>query len=273
MSYTIFYRAMFIKMRDGSYIPTIESGDNNVWEADNRRRAREWCACRWTFETPEQRMKYALSEQEIMDAAQRDLDKAIERYAGQEPAFGGTPYTKEDVMRDLGFFNGIHISGRSKSSATQFLNFFRSGIRNAVTMDEIRYGVRLSWYEENKYTYVDAKDEDELAAKWKECLDKGIKTPWISIPDGPAEMAWRDVKARNHKERVRRAPEKTFVIAYNAHGCDLFAFKLTSRRLHHTAYMGWAHKYASKKTAQNAADRIEKFFNNISNVRVLEATA
>ncbi len=55
MSYSIFYRAMFLKMSDGTFIPMIESGDNNVWEVERNRRAREWTACRWLHESDEQR--------------------------------------------------------------------------------------------------------------------------------------------------------------------------------------------------------------------------
>lgn len=196
MSYSIFYRAMFIKMKDGSYIPMIESGDSNVWECDNRRRAREWCACRWTFETPEQRERYSLSEQEIMDAAQHDVDKHVQEYAGKEPAFGGQPYTKEAVLADLGFFNCIHISGHGTTSASRFLNFFKSGFRHAITMDDLEGGLSLFWYDNTNgghHEYV--KNEEELAEKWSEFQSKGVK-PWITLSEGRAEYAWRGMKIR-----------------------------------------------------------------------------
>ena len=61
MSYTIFYRSLFVKTRSNKYLPIIESGDNNVWECGNKRRARSWHNCGWI--TGE---KYLLTADEIM---------------------------------------------------------------------------------------------------------------------------------------------------------------------------------------------------------------
>ena len=210
MSYSIFYRAMFIKMEDGTFIPMIESGDNNVWDCDGRRRSREWCSSRWLFETEEQRSRYSLSGEEIIADAQTLIDEKLEQYVGKEPAFGGEPYTRDQVLKDFYFFSSIHISGSSQQTASRFLNFFKSGIRNAVTMDEV--SVLLSWYDrDDKYMKEYVSTEKDLADAWNRLRSQGI-TPWIQLSEYSADRAWRELKQRNKKERVRKTPEKYFLI-------------------------------------------------------------
>lgn len=258
---------MFIKLSNGLYIPMIESGDNNVWDVDRNRRSRDWSSCRWLHESEEQRKLYALAERDILDAAQREIDKTLQYYVGREPAFGGTPYTREDVLADLGFFNGIKISGHSTSTASQFLNFFKSGFRNAVTLEELRCGLRLSWYEEDGKWCTDyAKDEDELALKWSELLSKGT-TPWIGLLESQGDYGWQIVKARRPKVE-RKKPTEQFVVAFDYGGVERFVVKLTSRNLRYNPWKDCAYKYSSKKLAENACERIARRFSQLSNIRV-----
>ena len=268
---------MFIKMRDGSYIPMIESGDSNVWECDNRRRARDWSSCRWLHESEEQRSRYSLTEDEILGSARREIDNNLERYVGTEPAFGGPLYTKEQVLADLGFFNAIKINGHSTTSASQFFNFFKSGIRNAVTMDEMRCGLRLSWYEltddkkSSKWCTDSAADEDELAEKWEMYRSKGI-TPWIGLGESSGEYAWQLMKIRTAKHRTeRKRPDGAFIIAFTYGGVDKFVVEVTGRNMKFNSWRQYAHKYSSKKVAENAASKIARRFSQITNVRVVNA--
>lgn len=274
MSYTIFYRAMFIKMSNGEYIPMIESGDNNVWDVDRNRRSRDWSSCRWCAESEEQRKRFSLTEDEILNSARHEILHTVEEYVGKEPAFGGPLYTKEQILADLGFFNSIKISGHQTTSASQFFNFMKSGLRNATTFEEMRCGVRLSWYEKtggdmwSKYCTDYAKDENELAQKWAEFQSKGI-TPWIGLRDGNAEYAWECVKARNRKPRAeRKAPTEYFIIAFNYGGCERFLTKLTSRKIFFNPWRDCAHKYSSRKLAENAGERIARRFSQLTDVRV-----
>ena len=275
MSYTIFYRAMFIKLNNGEYIPMIESGDNNVYDVDRNRRSRDFTSCRWLHEGDEQRKRFSLTEEEILNSARREIEQTVEGYVGTEPAFGGEPYTKEDILSDLGFFNCIKISGHSTTSASTFFNFMKSGLRNAVTFDEMRCGVRLSWYElsedkKNSRWCTDyATDENELAQKWAEHLEKG-RTPWIGLSEGNADYAWEIARSRNRKPRTeRKKPTEFFVIAFDYAGCERFMTKLTSRRILFNPWSDCAHKYSSRKVAENAAANISRRFSQqLANVRV-----
>lgn len=279
MSYSIFYRAMFIKMSNGEYIPMIESGDNNVWDVDRNRRSRSWSSCRWLHESEQQRRRFSLTESEILDAARREILRTIESYAGEEPAFGGQPYTEEQIRADLGFFNAIKVSGHQTTTASQFLNFFKSGLRNAVTFDELRCGVRLSWYElsddktSSRWCTDYAADEDELARKWTEYLGKGI-TPWIGLSESNAECAWKLVKERSRKPRPeRKAPTEFFIIAFNYAECERYMVSLSSRNMKFNPWKDNAYKYSSRKMAENAAQRITARFSQVKDVRVEKISA
>ncbi len=265
---------MFIKMSDGTYIPMIESGDNNVYDVDRNRRSREWCSCRWLHESEEQRKLYSLTEKDILATAQREVDKTIERYVGTKEPFTEAEITKENVLMNLGYFNCIQISGHSVTSASRFLNFIKSGIRNAVAMDNLRSGLRFSWYEtsedgqSSKYCSDYAKNENELAEKWKEFQSRGI-TPWIGLSEAAGEYSWLEMKSRTRKPRAeRKKPSEFFIIAFRYAGCDRFMVKLTSRNIKFNSWREYAHKYSSRKLAENALENISRRFNQLSDIRV-----
>jgi hypothetical protein len=269
MSYSIFYRAMFIKMKDGTYIPTIESGDNNVWDCDNRRRSREWCSHRWNYETEEQKARFSLTEEEIISSAQAFVDQKVKEYDGREPAFGGEPHTKEQVLKDFYYFSCVKISGASEQTAALFLNFFKSGFRNAITMDELDGGLSLFWYDNTNgghHEYV--QNEEELAEKWDRLRARGI-TPWVCLTDGSAQRAWREVKDRNRMNRVKREHTECFIVALKENGVDKYLFRLTGRHLWFTRWADSAHKYATRKGAEHAAKRVVGRFVGVTEANVV----
>ncbi len=271
---------MFIKMSDGTYIPLIESGDNNVWDVDRNRRARNWASCRWIHESEEQRTRFSLTEKEILDSVNLEIDRTLQRYVDREPAFGGAPYTKEDVISDLGFFNAIKVTGHPTTSAAQFAGFFKSGLKNAVTMEELRSGLILSWYESSedgntsKFCTDNARDEQELSKKWAEHLAKGT-TPWIGLRENAAEYAWDIARARNRKPRKEPKPRRhSYVITFKLRDSLRYLVKLTSRSVYHSNYVGEAHKYASRKTIEETAKRISRGgYAQISDIQIQEVPA
>lgn len=239
---------MFVKMSDGTFIPFIESGDNNVWDPMRNRRSRDWESCRWIFESEEQRDRISLSEQEIMDSAQKELD--------------------------LNGKDCIKLSGYSDwGTPAQFLAFFRSGFRHAVTFDDLHRDscfVTLGWWKEGDYSADYATTEEELLRKWNECLDKGFR-PYVGL-GVYSERVWDNMKRRTHKERVRTSLDAgRFVITFNYYGSERYARRLTSRNLHITEYRDCAHRYSTEKSARASAEKISRRFSRtITDVRVEE---
>ena len=273
MSYAILYRAMFVKLSDGTFIPITESGDNNVWDVDRNRRSRSWSNERWLHRTDEQRKRYSLTQQEILCSIQQQIQDTITRYAGQQPSYAKEPYTEELILKELSYFTAVTVYGHSVTSAAQYLGFFKSGFRHAVTMEEAG-GVRLSWCEvsedgkSSKYHTDHARNEKELADKWAEHLSQG-RTPWIGFSEYSGESAWQAMKTRTAKPRAeRQTPTEQHIVAFSYQCCERYMTKLTSRKIFFNPFKDDAHKFSSRKIAENAMERIVKRFPQFSNVRV-----
>lgn len=273
MSYAILYRAMFVKLSDGTFIPITESGDNNVWDVDRNRRSRNWSNERWLHRTDEQRKRYSLTQQEILCSIQQQIQDTITRYAGQQPSYAKEPYTEELILKELSYFTAVTVYGHSVTSAAQYLGFFKSGFRHAVTMEEAG-GVRLSWCEvsedgkSSKYHTDHARNEKELADKWAEHLSQG-RTPWIGFSEYSGESAWQAMKTRTAKPRAeRQTPTEQHIVAFSYQCCERYMTKLTSRKIFFNPFKDDAHKFSSRKIAENAMERIVKRFPQFSNVRV-----
>lgn len=278
MSYAILYRAMFIKLSNGTFIPITESGDNNVWDVDRNRRSRSWSNERNLHRTDEQKRRYALTQQEILCSVQQQIQDTITRYAGQQPSYAKEPYTEELILKELSYFTAVTVYGHSVTSAAQYLSFFKSGFRHAVTMEEAG-GVRLSWYEvsedgkSSKYHTDQARDEKELADKWAEHISQG-RTPWIGFSEYFGEIAWQAMKARTAKARPeRKAPTEQHIISFTYQSCERYVTNLKSRKIFFNPFKDSAYRYDSRKLAENARERIIKRFPQFSNVRVITVSA
>ena len=276
MSHTIFYRAMYLKMSDGTYIPMIEMGDNNVWEAGNRRRARDWSSCRWMHESADKLKLISLTEQDIVAAAQSDIDSTVDSWEGDANA-SGTKYTREEILDNLASFNCVQIYGHPRwSSAKTFMNFIKSGFRNAVTMKELEeHGCRITlghYGKDGKYLKEYLGDEETLIKRWNEYLQEGI-TPWINLPEHDAERLWTMIKNKNRKPKPeKKEMNEYFIVTFRLWGSERYLVRLTSRNLHHNARKEYAYKYANRKTAEKTAGSIVKRFQNVTDARVERIT-
>ena len=183
MSYTILYRAMFVKLSGDKYIPMIESGDNNVWECDNRRRARSWCHARWIMKS---KTEYAFTADEIMKGVEAMIDSVKARYVGNErPDYdrrGEGVYTDKEIENRFGWFDGISVysKGTTNTTAQQIRNFFKKGIVMAATLDDIRLDVH--WcpkYPNYEHRYVST--EEKLAAAFRKVWIQGLMYGLVSL--------------------------------------------------------------------------------------------
>lgn len=246
MSYTILYRAMFVKLSGDKYIPMIESGDNNVWECDNRRRARSWCHARWIMKS---KTEYAFTADEIMKGVEAMIDSVKARYVGNErPDYdrrGEDVYTDKEIENHFGWFDGISVysKGTTNTTAQQIRNFFKKGIEMAVTLDDIRLDVH--WrpkYPNYEHRYVST--EEKLAAAFREGLDTGADV-WIDF-SGTVDYLYERRKAETTKRRAPVEHTKGYAVLCNGN----YILKVTSRRLHMTYYPEYAHIYFSRSVAE-----------------------
>ena len=258
MSYTILYRSLFVKLRSGKYLPIVESGDNNVYEYNNRRRARSWQngGSLYIFSN----RHYDLTADEIMAGIENIINDDKKRYVGQltdrYDKECTTRYTEEDVERDYSYFSGLTLSscGNKWASANQIRNFFKRAIENAVDADEVDFVV--SWYTgyphcENRYPST----EEELWAAISEGLVGGYH-PWISCSNADSILYARQNKRSNEycKKRyeLAKAQKKGYAVTID---CN-YLFKATPRRFILCGGVKEAHIYATLASAEKVRDRI-----------------
>lgn len=129
MSYSIFYRAMHIQTSKG-VLPMVECGDNNVYEWDNKRRARNW-------------YNFHASEKSIYSNWE-DLNNAIEKWntkvedKREEYRNSDIEWKRESANHSFGYFEGVAVYGKSTFNTTfnDFRNLIRSGMKYMITIEE-----------------------------------------------------------------------------------------------------------------------------------------
>lgn len=258
MSYTILYRSLFVKLRSGKYIPIIELGDNNVYEYNNRRRARSWRNDNALYVMSNRH--YDLTADEIMACIEMMINKDKEKYVGRlTDLFDNectTRYTEEDVESNYSYFSGLTLSscGNKLASANQIRNFFNRAIENAVDADEVDFVV--SWrtdYPHCEHRYPST--EAELWAAISEGLAGGYY-PWISCSNADSILSLRQYQRSNKycKKRYERAKarKKGYAVTIDYY----YLLKATPRRFFFCSGVESAHIYATLASAEKIRDRI-----------------
>lgn len=139
MSYSILYNKLFVKVTDETYIPMIQSGDNNVYESD-RKRARSWWNQRYVTGGP-----IWASAETILSTIDRIREERIasnKRYIEQNLLEDGDQF---DDKR-FGWHEGIAIYGKGTTGTTfgMYRNFYKSGIERALTVEQLlEKGIQL----------------------------------------------------------------------------------------------------------------------------------
>lgn len=169
MSYHILYRKQFVKVGDTKVIPMVEGGDNNVWESDNRRRARDWYSTSFNG-------SLIVDNLDLLKNIDEYRNSLTERYADREDKY-------ED--KRFGWFVGLAMGGNHTSKTTfgSYRNFYATGIEQAKTIEELREnGVSLtlepSYFERDtiekeglEYKSITPATTDELIAAYAELKD------------------------------------------------------------------------------------------------------
>lgn len=268
MSYTILYRSMFVRLKDGKYIPMVEMGDNNVYEKSgpNARRSRSWH--QWVIG---KNRTFAHRKEEIMKEVEQWIEGVKERYVGTpKDRYGGNAgeyYTLKDIEREFGWFDAISIAGKTtdKTTAQMIRNFFLRGFCQAVDMEE---SVTLEVHWSTEYPHYErrlARTEEELLEAWEEGKACG-KTVWISYHHC-ADYLWdtHRHKAAGRKPLVPRMPEE--VAFNNVMGYDEYQkvakvgerILVEARDLTKPGYCRRAHTYTVVSTGHECGIMLRKF--------------
>ena len=161
MSYSILYNKQFIKVGDNLFIPMVQCGDNNVYEAagNGRKRARSWYNDSWIANG-----KTICSREEIESRINEIRDEEIKRCGNYVKEYDEN-WSYQD--KRFGYHTGIAIYGKHTSNTTfgNFKGFYMSGCDGALTIEnllkhDVNVCVRLPYY-----GYV----KEEIEKKGLEC--------------------------------------------------------------------------------------------------------
>ncbi len=132
MSYSIYYRSLFIKAGD-QFLPMVERGDNNCYETISGRCARDWVIDRSV--TTDGHPFATEDEIKANLVSYRDsLIKSNDEHLVTNPNW--------DVYDDAqyGYYAAVTLSGKdtSKCSFRMYQKFFERAMKNARTVEEMK---------------------------------------------------------------------------------------------------------------------------------------
>ena len=151
MSYSILYRSMFVKLSDGRFIPMMEMGDNNVYDASYRgkaRRSRSWSNINLNrgqkFFT-ESEIKKFLEEWNNDFEAKRQKDLQSDEEWLQKSAENA----------NFGFYEAISVYGKGGTHGTSFKdvrNIVLSGVKNCISVEDAikKCGLKITYWKKEE---------------------------------------------------------------------------------------------------------------------------
>lgn len=153
------------------------------------------------------------------------------------------------------------MNGHAVTSASQFLNFFKSGFRYAIPFCELK----LSFWEGSKHRIEYATSEKVLAEKWAKAEAK----PYVLMDSDRAETLWQEVKRQFARPRQEKGERYVIAVQWGLSIRYIADFK--THRASLTSSKSGAKTYACKGTAENTAEKILQRFRQISAAKVITA--
>lgn len=175
MSYSIYYKSMFVKLSDGRYIPMMEAGDSNTYVG--QKRCRDWQLRRPIMQEGEARYeRYAWTEQEIKNDLEQYIDDVKQRNVNQPKNWGkeNDYWTLKEIEQKFSYFSGMTIYGQGGyTSAQQIRNFFRKGFERAIDMAAGL--LEITYWKGGEYHREAVESEEHLARRYQELRSEGVK--------------------------------------------------------------------------------------------------
>lgn len=146
MSYTIIYGKQFVKLDEQNHVPVLNWGDNNVYEFNNRKRARDFTQARFFTDNE----MYATKETMLQKA--QELRK---RYQERDPEYSDT---------EFGYWASLAIGGSTrKTTFRKLINIVIDGIKKSRTVEDLlQHGINVNVYE---YAYTEEEFEKKHGRK------------------------------------------------------------------------------------------------------------
>ena len=217
MSYSIYYKSMFVKLSDGRYIPMMEAGDSNTY--DGQKRCRDWQLRRPIMQEGEARYEqYAWTEQEIKNDLEQYIDDVKQRNVNRAKNWGkeNDYWTLKEIEQKFSYFSGMTIYGQGGyTSAQQIRNFFRKGFERAIDMAAGL--LEITYWKDDKYHREVVESEEHLARRYQELRSEGVKQIYFDYTiHGMLRYDEQDRKAKKPSARRQQGMGTVSISLRNA---------------------------------------------------------
>lgn len=269
MSYSIYYDKQFIKVSDNQFIPMIEAGDNNVYEATNsgRKRARDWQFDRWVAPN------LIASKEEILNTVEELRTRSQERSEDNAKEYSDDSWKYND--KRFGWHTSIAMYGKGTSGTSfgMFKGFYETGMKQALTIEELKeydvnVSINTSYYSDKtiekygleKKNAIQIKSTEhliEIVNKWKEYYKDCLEVITFEI----TKWGLRNIKTkRSNKIRQEKRPKeyvnvnKFYVL--DCIGLPGYFVKNTARGFKYSSYYSSAKKFLDEKQAKKFHEKL-----------------
>ena len=226
MSYGILYRTIAIKHpTDDKYLILSEYGDNNVWEHNNKRRARSWGG---------------------------------DCIAGSQRGNFCTPAELEAALRTIDFSSGCYAVYGGRRDFGAHWAVYKRAIKNAVQFDQLPiFGLYFSqWAGNERRSFRTINDLETLVSEQNRLENEG-HSYYLNcyVSDWDYEKIYPKVK-----REIKVVQNPTHVISIIGYG---YFTKRSSRRLSYTYDKGRGKGFVSEKDAQRTLEKFQKSYSNL----------
>lgn len=215
MSTTIFYKRLFIRLPDGSFIPLILSGDSNCYMPSGKRmiRSRSWHVPVFGNNGP----KLSYTAEEIREDTLRRFRSALSNAENnfsshEDPSRKGTPL--RDARERFGYYDCCALHGKSFSTTTfnDYRSFLEKGMEHAIDVkDYFRIcGALMLRFDGGKT--LSFTDSDSMGKAYREHLSRtGLHPDMV-----PADTSLLDILA----DAVDAHRQRGEVLTITRHSAD-----------------------------------------------------
>ena len=148
MSYSILYRSMFVRLSDGRFIPMMEMGDNNVYDATYRGKARR--SRSWSNINLNRGQKF-FTEDEIKDKL-KEWNEAFEAHIAKDLESGDEWERKMAQTKDFGYYEAIRVYGKHTTLFKDIKNIVLSGVKNCISVEDAinKCGLKITYWKKEE---------------------------------------------------------------------------------------------------------------------------
>ena len=276
MSYTILYKSMFIKTKEG-FIPMIQLGDNNVWECGSHKRSRNW-EC-WNFKG----YKKVYTHDEIVSFLE-EWNNSYKQKLAKDLA-SDDEYDRRGGS--FGYYLALSVYGKHTTTTTFNVvkNLILSGEECAVSLEFAikNLGLHFTYWEKeegkefsSRYT-ISPKSEEEFWQILNDKFDNGEKECFLLYSRYSADRTYDYQKAlsallsrRTGRKPRWRTSNNEFIVICSKRNEDNMKYYVTIKdgELHLTENIKEAHVFNKQKAGGKETSDI--IWNFIPDIRALK---